>query len=439
MIHPIRLALAVQVALLAPTLMAQAPPVQPFSLSSGLNCILVESHDRPLVRMELVSRWDPAGLPSGKEGLTGFLALAMAAGGAGPYTSASFHQALDDLGMDLGFDARMGAFQWTLTADSRSQEAAMELLADAVVRPVIDGPLVETQRQMLIKRSSLGSPRERGIARFLWNLGDPATLLPPGQAGVDRIEYQNVLDFRRWAIRPEHSVLALYGDLNLAQAKQLVLMHLGIWGPIDQPPVPGSPLRAGARAGKEPRLLAVFEPGPGAELWAGAPRPQQGCGPAETALLPILLARAARSFFGGFAMSFQLAPGGESLLIKAKVPSAQRDLLAAGVTAGLDRLRRSGFSIEDLGCAVIQWKAENAALPLHPGALLRRMLEGRLEPALARSVERVTLKDLDQALNAWLEPERVRFLLLGADAPMLQSAEKAGLTPSLILGADDSK
>jgi hypothetical protein len=49
-------------------------------------------------------------------------------------------------------------------------------------------------------------------------------------------------------------------------------------------------------------------------------------------------------------------------------------------------------------------------------------------------VEQVTLKDIDQALKAWLAPERLRFLLLGADAPLLQAAERAGLKPSTILG-----
>jgi len=227
----------------------------------------------------------------------------------------------------------------------------------------------------------------------------------------------------------------LYGDLNLAQAKQLVLMHLGIWGPGAQPPVKGSP-RPAARPAPEPRLLAVFAPGPGAELWAGAVR----LGPARPgveALLPILLTRASRALFGGFEMTFRLPPeGGTPLVIQAKVAQADRDTLVPGFMAGLQRLRETGFTPEDLACALIQWKAENVALPLHPEALLRESLDGRLEPGLALAVEQVTLKDLDLALKAWLAPERLRFLLVGADAPMLQAAEQAGLKPSLVLSPD---
>jgi hypothetical protein len=344
--------------------------------------------------------------------------------------------------MAFTFKSQMGSYQWTVVADSRSQETAMELLADAVARPVFDGPLAEGQRQILIKRAAAATPRERALARFLWRVGDPGTLFPPAAASLEGIEYQDLLAFRRRVIRPEASVLVLYGDLNLAQAKQLVLLHLGIWGPAAQPPVAGRPPKAGTKSAPEPRLLAVFEPGPGAELWAGAPRPVQGSGPAVEALLPILLTRAAWSFFGDLEMSFQLRPGlrGQpcrALLIKAGVPAADRDRLVPGFTAALDGLRKRGFSSDDLASALLQWKAENAALPLHPEALLDRTVEGRLDPDLAQAVGRMTVKELNAALNAWLDPARLQFLLLGADAPLLQAAEAAGMVPSAILRPED--
>jgi hypothetical protein len=62
------------------------------------------------------------------------------------------------------------------------------------------------------------------------------------------------------------------------------------------------------------------------------------------------------------------------------------------------------------------------------------VLDGRLDPALARSVAAVTVKALDEAVTAWLQPDRLRFLLLGADAPLVQAAEQAGLGPTSILG-----
>jgi predicted Zn-dependent peptidase len=419
-------------ALVAAPLAAQAP--QAFTLASGLNCVLMESHERSLIRMELITRWNRSELPAGKEALGGFLAEVLAAGGAGPYNRAAFNRAVDALGMKFGFTARMGSYRWTLAVDSRAQETAMELLVDAVVRPVFDGPLVESERKAALQRAGAASPRERALQRFLWNLGDPGTLRPPAALGLDRIEYQDLLDFRRLVLRPEQSTLMLYGDLNLTQAKQLVLMHLGIWGPAPQPPLKALPPYRAAKSAPEPRLLAVLEPGPEAELWAGALRPEPG-NPAVDALLPILLTRASRALFGSPAMSFRLPLDRGPLVIKAEVPLANRDTLVPGFLASLERLRGTGFSPEDLACALIQWKAEGSALTLHPEALLRETLDGRLDPGLARAVEQVTLKEIDRALQAWLDPQRLRFLLVGADAPMLQAVEKAGLKP-VIVGPD---
>lgn len=430
----IRWATPALAAVLSVALPAQGP--QAFKLDSGLQCVLLESHERPLIRMELVTPWERSELPPGKEGIAGFLAEAMASGGAAAYNRAAFTRAMDALGLNFGFKARMGAYVWTLVADSHAQEPAMELLVDAVARPAFDGPQVETARKALVRRAAAESPRERAVSRFLWSLADPATLIPPGAAGLDRIEHQDLLDFHRRVVRPEGSTLILYGDLNLTQARQLALMHLGIWGPDDQPPVKPGPSRPGAKAA-EPRLLAVFDTGPAAELWAGAPRPQEASGPAVEALLPILLTRASRARFGALGMTFRLpAEGRTPLLIQAKVPQEDHDSLVPGLLAGLLSLRDTGLSREDLACALIQWKAENGALALHPEALVRAQAEGRLRPDLARAVAHVTLPEINQALKDWLTPDRLRFLLLGADAPMLQAAEKAGLLPSAILGPD---
>jgi hypothetical protein len=250
---------------------------------------------------------------------------------------------------------------------------------------------------------------------------------------LDRIEFQDLLDFRRRVIRPEASTLALYGDLNLAQARQLVLMHLGIWGPAPQPPLPGLPAKG--LPAPEPRLLAVLESRPGAELWAGSPWAGVRDAAVET-LLPILLARTARSCFGGMELSFRLDPGGRApLLIKAKAPQADRDGFAAGFQAGLEQLRSHGFSKDDLAFARIQWKGEMVALPLHPEDLLRRTAEGRIGPALEQAVDKVTLAEINQAIRTLLAPDRLRFLLLGADAPLVQAAERAGLGPATLVGA----
>lgn len=411
-------------------------PTQTFTLPTGLACVLVETHERPLIRMELLCPWDRSELPAGKEGIGGFLAEAMAASGAGPFARSTFLREVDSLGMTFRFEPVVGGYRWCMAADSRSQETAMELLADAVARPAFDGPLVELVRQTALKRITALPPRDRAAARFGWELEDPAVLAPSGPIPYQRIEFQDLLDFRRRVIRPERAVLALYGDLNLVQAKQLVLMHLGIWGPPAQPAVKGLEPRTDPVQPVQPRLRAVLDPGPGAELWVGAPQPPDTRNPAAEALLPVLLARATRGWFGEGGTRVQLAGDGTGpLVIRTRVPQGDRDRLVPEFTAALAALASRGFTSEDLARARVQWLAERAALPLHPEPMLRQLAGGRLDPALAGAVDRLEPGTVTDALKAWLDPARLRYLLLGADAGMVQAAEKAGLGPA-VLAAD---
>ena len=435
--RPVRRAQPLATPVPAPAPVPLVLATQTFTLPTGLACILVENHERPLIRMELICPWDRDELPAGKEGIGGFLAEAMAAGGAGPNPRSAFLRQVDSLGMTFRFEPAVGAYRWHLSADSRSQETAMELLADAVARPVFDGPLVELVRQSSLKRIAALPPRERAAARFGWSLEDPAVLAPPGPFPYEKIEFQDLLDFRRRVIRPEQAVLALYGDLNLIQARQLVLMHLGIWGPPAQPPVKGlAPPPAAAPIATLPaRLRAVLDPGPGAELWVGAPRPAGARHPAAEALLPVLLARAVHGWFGEGGTGVQLAGDGQGpLVIRARVSQGDRDRLVPEFTAALAALGSGGFTAQDLARARVQWQAERAALPLHPEALVKDLAGGRLDPALAGAVDRLELGAVNDALRTWLEPTRLRYLLLGADSEMVQAAEKAGLGPVVLAG-----
>ena len=400
---------------------AQAP-VQEFKLANGLSCLLLENHERSMVRMELTARWDPALDPSVRNGMVGFLARLLESSGAGPYGRPEYNRAADDLGLVLSFEGRTDGFHWGVLTDSRSQEAAFEFLANGVFRPVIDSPAVEAERQILLKKAA-GTPlREGAIARFLWNLQDPRVTLAPAGAGLDHLELQDLWTLQRRLIRPENAVLVLYGDLSLTQAKELAFLHLGVWGPS---PVP-APAWAAARMPFGPKFTALLE-GARAELWVGAPR--SGPGGAKEELLAILLERAFRNPVGDLDLGLELDPAGP-MIIRAAARDASKDPLLPGLL--LDHLRllgSQGFTAEELSRAKIQWRARNAALALHPEALLQSILRRPSAPA----AEALTVAEVNQALSAWLQPEGLRYLLLGGDAATLKAAEKSGLGPAILV------
>ena len=399
---------------------------QTFKLPTGLTCILLENHERPLIRMELKVRVDAAFDLQVRNGSAGFLARLLEGSGVGSLSRTDFNRAADDLGLVMGFEGRREAFQWSLLTDSRAQEQAMEFLANEVFRPVLDSPTVEAQRQALIKKHAATPLREGAIARFLWDIQDPRAMLVPGGSGLDRLELQEILDLYRGLIRPERALLVLYGDLSLAQARELTLLHFGVWGP--------SPVKPSAQAAPAvvsgPRFAALLEGAASAELWAGAIRKGPGR-PEVEALLRVLLEGIALTPFDGLDLAVTLQPEGP-MILKATGRDEAKATLVPGLKVALDLLRSQGFSEGDLERAKVRWRAREAARPLHPDSLVRQVLR-ETGPDLDRWVEGLTRKEVNAALTAWLEPDGMRFLLLGGDAGMVQAGEKAGLGKAVLV------
>jgi len=415
-----RLGLAV-VWVAASFLQAQ-PAIQTFTLPTGLRCVLMEKHDQPHIRVELTTRWNAAEEPPARKGLAPFLAAMMRAGGAGPYTRPDFNRAMDDLGLQFVFESQRCAFRWILGTDSRSQEPAMELLADAVFRPVFDGPMVEARRQALVQQSSSISLRDLGVARFLWNLGDPGAEPPPSRQGVNSIDFNDLQAFRRRVLVPGASTLVIYGDLSLTQAKELIHLHFGLWGGETR----AEPAKAAPESGPGDRLVASLDPSPEAELWAGR---EPYAGPAEVGeLLAILLEQGPRAVAPGLALACSLESG-RPLLIKLKAGAAGRAVLVGGLRSTLEDLRSRGFTAQEVTRARLRWKARLTALPLHPGDLIHRYGQGVLDPGFQAKVEAVGVQQINSALASLLAPDALRYLLLGGDDELVQAAEKAGLGP----------
>lgn len=415
--------LLVACASLAPgQLEAQA---EAFQLPSGLTCRLVEAHDQPFVRFNLEVRWNPKA--EAQAGIGQVLASLFEAGGAGGDTHAAFQQAMDDLGVGFTFTARRGSFQWTVAADSRSQELVLDRLADAVFRPRFDAGLLETQRQAWFQRLKEPSAWDLGVASFLWDLGDPATLAPPVDQVFQEVDLDRMEAFRNRVLRPENAILAIHGDVSLTQAKELVYQHFGLWAPRprvvpDPGPAPAPPPVA---------FRAVLENRDAAELWAGEP-PLAEASPALMEVLGLLVEDLPKAVAPGVRRTCAVGPG-QPLVIKLRAEGAAREVLPGVLRGTLSALRTRGFTAADLDRARRRWKARRAALPLHPADLLDQLQKGNLDPAFEGSVDAVDPGAIQAVLARLLDPASLRCLALGADASLVQAAEKAGFGKAVLV------
>lgn len=109
------------------TIASRAEHVQRITTPGGIEAWLVESHAVPLVALEFAIRGGAAQDPAEKPGLATLLAATLDEG-AGPHDARSFHRAIDELAIHLGFGADRDAISGHMQTLSRNVDKAFGLL-----------------------------------------------------------------------------------------------------------------------------------------------------------------------------------------------------------------------------------------------------------------------------------------------------------------------
>ncbi len=381
-----------------PCLLAAAPAEawQEFRTPSGLRVVLEARHECPLVRMELRVAW-PTGEAPPEGCASELLGGVLGRSGAGGMNRFALERTLADRGLKLNLAGRQHGLAWSMVADSQDQEDAFAFLAHAVFRPSLAEGITAILRDSKPSvtpvdafRAALGFPRE-GIT-------------------ICDLDAAALYALHRRLVRPDHAILLIQGDLSLAQARQLVLLHFGTWAPAPEPLPEAKPGPQGAG------LQRQTVPGNPRTAWAGSPAPQ-GDARARAAhvLLSFLLEGDIHPAAGnGFSLEAPRPEGDAGPILFATAPGLSGDperLLADR----LERLASRGFSLSELGLARTRWRAERIALALHPEDQLAARAHGLLFGDAGAYLEDISLEEVNAALRARLST--LQWLVQGPTAP----------------------
>lgn len=384
--------------LLAMPGLAQNGP-QAFSLPNGLRVLLLEDHERPLVRAQLHLPLGPEAR-SIRPGLAPLLQRVLAHSGAGVQEAQDFDRTLEGTGIRLALSLREDGLDWTLLARSRDQDLALGLLADRVLRPIFDPSALEAQRVACWRACEEAAPE----VRLRQALEPGWALQAPTLEALVAITYEDLLAFRAQVVRPDRALLILHGDLGKEQAKRLVLLSFGTWTALAAPPPSTPPAPALPPAAGPVRIAA---PGAASRALATAAAPE-GLAPEDAVLLALLLPADAAL------RPVQIQIEGSTLV--ATLPSeATAESAEALLRQRLQALRQRGFSEADLQRARAAWSAGRSLVSLHPEAQMEEALAEALSraPSPAR-MDALTLEALNDALRRWLDPARLRTGALSA-------------------------
>ena len=204
-------------------------------LPNGLHLMVLEDHRAPVVNFQLLI--DGAGGyfdPADQVGLASFTASLMREGTTSK-KSEEISQALDRLAASLNVGASISSPFATVSGSSLSDQAdqVFAIMADVLQHPSF--PEEEIARSRTRTKAQLGAQRAQPafLARERFQrivFGDhPAARLAATPAGLDAMTRDALVSFHAAHYAPDHAVMAIAGDITLAQARAKVEAALGGW------------------------------------------------------------------------------------------------------------------------------------------------------------------------------------------------------------------
>jgi zinc protease len=146
---------------------ARAVGIQEITSPGGVTAWLVEDYTVPVVTMNVAFRGGAAQDPEGRAGLANLMS-GLLDEGAGDLDSRAFQARLEDLSLNLSFDAGSDAFYGNLRTLAQNVDEAFELFRLAINEPLFEAEPVERIRGQVLAglRQAESNPNE--MAGRLW-------------------------------------------------------------------------------------------------------------------------------------------------------------------------------------------------------------------------------------------------------------------------------
>jgi zinc protease len=149
------------------TVPARAVGIQEIASPKGIEAWLVEDYTVPIVTMNVAFRGGAAQDPEGKAGLANLMS-GLLDEGAGELDSRAFQAKLEDLSINLSFDAGSDAFYGNLRTLTQNQDEAFELFRLAATDPRFDAEPVERIRGQVLASLRQAETNPNEVAGRLW-------------------------------------------------------------------------------------------------------------------------------------------------------------------------------------------------------------------------------------------------------------------------------
>jgi zinc protease len=211
------------------------PKSQEADLSNGVHLIVIEDHRAPQVFFQMIvdgagGYYDPPASP----GLATFTAALMREGTT-TKTSEQISEQLERLAATVGVGSGLSSPFATVTGSglTNNLDTVLALMADVMMNPSfpqaeIDRYKARTRGQLMQTRTQPGFLAQERLNKVVF--GDhPAARVAPAPAALDALTRDALVAFHKASFVPDRAILAVAGDITLAQAKTKAEAAFGAW------------------------------------------------------------------------------------------------------------------------------------------------------------------------------------------------------------------
>lgn len=216
------------------------PPVVRRQFDNGLELLVVEHHELPVVDMILVVKTGGEGDPANKPGVS-TLTSAMLDEGAGRRTALDIADQEAFLGVQIGTGSGWDVSSVTLHAPVAVLDSAMALFADVALRPTFPTADLERLRkerltELLQLRDRAPAIADRAYASILYGERHPyGRPLTGTEASTRAITRRDVQRFYQTFYRPNNATLIVVGDVTPDDIERRVHELFGGWTRAEVP------------------------------------------------------------------------------------------------------------------------------------------------------------------------------------------------------------
>ncbi len=248
-----------------------APPsIERFSLPNGLDVLLVQKHEVPLVHVQLLVHAGSVDDPAGKAGLAS-LTADMLDEGAGTRDAFELADALDLLGTSLSTGAGLHSSTISLQFPASRLEPSLDMLADVMLRPTFAQADLERLRARRLTAMIQAFDDPNDIASALFRQALYGKDHPYGRdetaESIEGLTRDDLQAFHRASYRPDNAALIVAGAVTVAEVRPLLEKVFSSWtsagplapgteiGPVDQ--VQGVPVYLVDKPGAAQSVITI--------------------------------------------------------------------------------------------------------------------------------------------------------------------------------------